>query len=468
MDFDLGSLFSNIFGLGGGDSTPPSTPAPDAPPAPDAAPFQPPQVDGIAKMFALSDDKGTGWGFKPAKWVSGPMGMTPVFQSDIDAGTVPPSLLSSLDATDQKTVQRRQQDWERTGSVSTSVVPPQAAEREAVTEQNRVEAPKVGSVEWWNSTREKPKTPSIEETFKASQFSTVFGKRTSGGSIAASANYANDQNFGAPDTNLVALETKSGAKVKVNAAVAGNFAGFINELESLGYHIDAKQTGGFVDRNIDGSTRKSQHAYGNAIDVNWNSNTDRQGGKNNLPPNVAEIAAKYGLTWGGNWKRQDTMHFEYHPDHGVPPTPYGKSVSTSSVDLSASPLKVDLSAYSPKAGGDSLEGGYAASKAGPDGKAEVRTLTDFAEGKTPYITVAGNPRDYGKTYIIPQISWMDNKGRIRSATNVRAVVHDTGGAFTNAPEGRFDIPIDKDASDYAMGVSHRIWKKSQVRFLAAK
>ena len=124
-----------------------------------------------------------------------------------------------------------------------------------------------------------------------------------------------------------------------------------------------------------------------------------------------------------------------------------------------------LSAYSPKRGGDRMEGGYESSKKGPDGKNLVRTLADYASGASSYITLAGNPSQYGKTYIIPEISFVDKDGNQKTLNNVRAVVHDTGGAFKGAGTDRFDIPIDKDASNRIMNLNHSLWKQQNVRFL---
>ena len=124
-----------------------------------------------------------------------------------------------------------------------------------------------------------------------------------------------------------------------------------------------------------------------------------------------------------------------------------------------------LSAYSPKRGGDRMEGGYESSKKGPDGKNLVRTLADYASGASSYITLAGNPSQYGKTYIIPEISFVDKDGNQKTLNNVRAVVHDTGDAFKGAGTDRFDIPIDKDASKRIMNLNHSLWKQQNVRFL---
>lgn len=130
------------------------------------------------------------------------------------------------------------------------------------------------------------------------------------------ANFANDRTFGPRGENLTTVEAPNGATFSVNARAAGNFQGFLNELHSRGYNIVS--SGGFANRNIRGSSRVSQHAYGNAIDINAAANP-LGSSEHDLPDDVAEIAARHGLTWGGNFSgRPDPMHFEFHAAHGVP------------------------------------------------------------------------------------------------------------------------------------------------------
>lgn len=130
--------------------------------------------------------------------------------------------------------------------------------------------------------------------------------------------------------------------------------------------------------------------------------------------------------------------------------------------------KVNLTAYSPQKGASNSDGGegnYLSAKPGPDGKNEVRTLADEASGRSKYVTLAGNPRDYDKRFIIPRITFVDAKGQRHTRTNVLGIVHDTGSAFANAPEGRFDIPIDRDATTKQMHASAAMWKKDGVQFI---
>jgi hypothetical protein len=61
-----------------------------------------------------------------------------------------------------------------------------------------------------------------------------------------------------------------------------------------------------------GGSALPEHAYGKAIDINPAQNPGHSN-QTNLPANVSEMAAKHGLTWGGDWKpgSRDNMHFEW-------------------------------------------------------------------------------------------------------------------------------------------------------------
>lgn len=119
---------------------------------------------------------------------------------------------------------------------------------------------------------------------------------------------------------LTTLSTKSGKSYQVATQYAEKFKGFVNELENNGYKINS--IGGYANRNIAGTNKKSWHAKGMAIDINPSDNPvtyrgQPGAGKTNLPGNIGSIAAKYGLGWGGNWKNKlDTMHFSFGPNEG--------------------------------------------------------------------------------------------------------------------------------------------------------
>src|SRR5262249_55514578 len=64
---------------------------------------------------------------------------------------------------------------------------------------------------------------------------------------------------------MVQVQTPGGINVTVNRQAAPAFLGFLTDLEQAGAPI--KAVGGYNVRNIAGTNTPSQHAYGNAIDI---------------------------------------------------------------------------------------------------------------------------------------------------------------------------------------------------------
>lgn len=138
--------------------------------------------------------------------------------------------------------------------------------------------------------------------------------------IPGSANFATVAGFGDPHTqgwheaHLVDIPVPGGGTVTVNRLAANSFQGFLGNLADLGYPMPNVQ--GFYVRPITGGTGLSQHAFGGAIDVNPDNNPYAKPRpahiQTDLPPNVSDLAAKWGLAWGGDWQSLvDPMHFEW-------------------------------------------------------------------------------------------------------------------------------------------------------------
>ena len=74
-------------------------------------------------------------------------------------------------------------------------------------------------------------------------------------------------------------------------------------------------------RKIQGTNRRSMHAYGAAIDINvayadywlWAGGEDAPW-RNRIPHEIVEAFERHGFVWGGKWVHFDTMHFEYRPE----------------------------------------------------------------------------------------------------------------------------------------------------------
>jgi hypothetical protein len=131
------------------------------------------------------------------------------------------------------------------------------------------------------------------------------------------ANAGNIEQLGDPRSpgwgasNLTTVTSPSGKTFRVNKWAAPAFSGFLAALEATGYVINQQESGGYNLRNIRGSSRLSQHAFGTAIDINAEENP-MGGTTSNLPADISAIAARFGLNWGGNWRtRKDPMHFEW-------------------------------------------------------------------------------------------------------------------------------------------------------------
>jgi len=79
-----------------------------------------------------------------------------------------------------------------------------------------------------------------------------------------------------------------------------------------------KLGGGYNDRAIAGTTRKSAHAFGIAVDVNpafaeyWRWQPGKW--KSRVPQLLVDAFEAEGFAWGGRWYHFDTMHFEYRPE----------------------------------------------------------------------------------------------------------------------------------------------------------
>lgn len=131
------------------------------------------------------------------------------------------------------------------------------------------------------------------------------------------ANFANVRNMGDPRDpawsrdNLTTISAPNGQSWQVNRQAAEAFNGLLGDLVKAGYN--PVSGGGYNVRNIRGGNTLSQHSWGNAIDINPQSNPMQVGKlSTDMPADIGEIAARHGLEWGGNWKtRPDPMHFEW-------------------------------------------------------------------------------------------------------------------------------------------------------------
>ena len=97
---------------------------------------------------------------------------------------------------------------------------------------------------------------------------------------------------------------------------ADQVQGFFAAVEKAGLdHLLETFGGSFVPRFIRGSrTTLSNHSFGSAFDINvpWNymGSVPALVGKKGSIRELVLLAAKFGLFWGGYFRRKDGMHFE--------------------------------------------------------------------------------------------------------------------------------------------------------------
>ncbi|HQI82200.1 MAG TPA: M15 family metallopeptidase [Deltaproteobacteria bacterium] len=79
---------------------------------------------------------------------------------------------------------------------------------------------------------------------------------------------------------------------------------------------------GYHERTVrDFPGRTSAHAYGIAVDINWDESyyigsrrAESYRYRNNVPKFLVDIFEENGFIWGGRWHSYDAMHFEYRPE----------------------------------------------------------------------------------------------------------------------------------------------------------
>ncbi|QIG75623.1 tail tape measure protein [Rhizobium phage RHph_Y2_17_1] len=123
--------------------------------------------------------------------------------------------------------------------------------------------------------------------------------------------FGDPRSAGWKENNITSVMASNGMTVQVHKAAADAFKGFLDELIGSGYKI--KSLGGYNLRDKVNGKGLSEHAFGNAIDINPEQNPYGSKLITDMPANIREMAARHGLSWGGDWKSvKDAMHFEWN------------------------------------------------------------------------------------------------------------------------------------------------------------
>jgi hypothetical protein len=123
------------------------------------------------------------------------------------------------------------------------------------------------------------------------------------------------------------LPKHGGGRVKITTAngVDKALEAVVRELDELPdryLKYLVPNSGTYNCRKIAGSSARSVHAWGAAIDINsaasdywrWSG----KGWHNRIPVEIARVFERHGFIWGGRWAHYDTMHFEYRPELVAP------------------------------------------------------------------------------------------------------------------------------------------------------
>jgi D-alanyl-D-alanine carboxypeptidase-like protein len=111
----------------------------------------------------------------------------------------------------------------------------------------------------------------------------------------------------------VAITTVNGVDKALEAVSAE-----LDALPDRNMHFLMPSAGTYSCRDVAGSSARSMHAWGAAIDLNSDATEywrwSRAGWHNLLPIEIVRIFERHGFIWGGRWYHYDTMHFEYRPE----------------------------------------------------------------------------------------------------------------------------------------------------------
>jgi len=147
------------------------------------------------------------------------------------------------------------------------------------------------------------------------------------------------------------IKTKRGYIIKVAGPLWNNFQGFINELE-YDYNYKIRSIVGYNKIRTStpiqhGNNEWAPNASGMAININEDTNKKDSNKKHDLPDGIEDIAARWGLGWGGNFAMyKDSSLFSARTgDGGAYSNPLDENVyetDESKVELKEAKAKTSL------------------------------------------------------------------------------------------------------------------------------
>lgn len=111
--------------------------------------------------------------------------------------------------------------------------------------------------------------------------------------------------------DMARVTFSNGTRVTVNAGIAELVEILGNETIRRGYEIRSGVTGGYNCRAISGTNSWSNHSWGLALDINWDTNPWRRPLTTDMPAWMVGLWVGYGFRWGGTYSTPDAMHYEF-------------------------------------------------------------------------------------------------------------------------------------------------------------
>ncbi|RZT87434.1 D-alanyl-D-alanine carboxypeptidase-like protein [Pseudonocardia sediminis] len=109
----------------------------------------------------------------------------------------------------------------------------------------------------------------------------------------------------------------SGVRVSVHKRIARLVDLLMDATEKRGYRLKSGHCGGYNCRAISGTNSPSNHSWGLAVDLNWQSNPYVRPRRTDMPVWMPLLWNRYGFAWGGNYGsngtrgKADAMHYEF-------------------------------------------------------------------------------------------------------------------------------------------------------------
>ena len=127
---------------------------------------------------------------------------------------------------------------------------------------------------------------------------------------------ASSRNWGAGWPNCqggkqVNVNVTGGARLAVHRDIADLVRTLCEATVARGYAIRPSDSGGFNCRCIKGTNRPSNHSWGLAVDINWQTNPHKAPLTTDMPDWMPEMWEQCGFRWGGKYRKPDTMHYEF-------------------------------------------------------------------------------------------------------------------------------------------------------------